>query len=163
MGPRRRIALTTIAVASALAAVTTAPAQAASRDECAIWLCLPAGFPAGCGAAHSAMINRIEHRKSPLPSFSACAVEDEGGSNMSYDYSVAALIPKHRRCIEHGSGRYGRASCEAYETVPRHHVKNTRCRRNPRFGTSTPAGCVRTDRYVDVFIDGRKAGNTYFW
>ena len=27
---------------------------AASQDECAIWLCLPGGFPEGCGGAYSA-------------------------------------------------------------------------------------------------------------
>ena len=40
---------------------TGKPAFAASQDECAIWLCLPGGFPQGCGAAHSAMIKRIKN------------------------------------------------------------------------------------------------------
>lgn len=41
-----------VAVITAL--FTTAPpytANAASQAECSIWLCLPGGFPAGCGAA----------------------------------------------------------------------------------------------------------------
>tara|TARA_R110001599_G_scaffold69022_1_gene194414 strand:- start:246 stop:725 length:480 start_codon:yes stop_codon:yes gene_type:complete len=66
--------------ASIIAALITAliignspKAQAASEDECAIWICLPGGFPAGCGAAHSAMLKRLKDRKAPLPAFGSCA------------------------------------------------------------------------------------------
>ena len=55
------------------------PTRAASQAECAIWLCLPGGFPAGCGSARAAMVQRIKKLKPPLPPFSACAVG--GGAN----------------------------------------------------------------------------------
>ncbi len=63
----------------AVAVPLAAPARAASQAECAIWLCLPGGFPAGCGDAHAAMIQRIKNFKPPLPPFGACAVD--GGAN----------------------------------------------------------------------------------
>lgn len=59
-------------------------AVAASDDECAIWLCLPAGFGEGCGAAHKAFKNRLKKRKSPLPSWGSCAVGDDTSEPYSY-------------------------------------------------------------------------------
>ena len=58
---------------------------AASQDECAIWLCLPGGFPQGCGAAYGAMIDRIKSRKPPLPNFSSCATQGSGKYVMGYE------------------------------------------------------------------------------
>ncbi len=58
---------------------------AASQNECAIWLCLPGGFPSGCGAAYGAMIDRIKSRKSPLPNFSSCSTEGSGKYVMGYE------------------------------------------------------------------------------
>lgn len=52
--------------------------QAASQAECAIWLCLPGGFPSGCSAARSAFHHRIKHRRSPLPSLSSCTTGPDG-------------------------------------------------------------------------------------
>lgn len=37
-----------------------APESQASNDDCAIWLCLPTGFPSGCGGAKSAFKKRIK-------------------------------------------------------------------------------------------------------
>jgi hypothetical protein len=54
---------------------------AASQDECAIWLCLPGGFPEGCGGAYSAFKKRLKNGKSPLPEFSSCAVSLDGTSS----------------------------------------------------------------------------------
>ncbi len=66
--------------------------RAASQDECAIWLCLPGGFPQGCAAAHSAMLQRLKKFKPPLPDFGSCA---EGGSG-SYVLGYEPYEP----CIE---------------------------------------------------------------
>ncbi len=60
-------------------------AYAASQDECAIWLCLPGGFPQGCSAAHSAMVKRIKSRKPPLPAFGACSESGSGSYQMGYE------------------------------------------------------------------------------
>ena len=52
-------------------------AYAVSQKECAIWLCLPAGFPEGCSGAYSAMKRRLRKDQSALPPFSACSVSDK--------------------------------------------------------------------------------------
>ena len=47
--------------------------------DCAIWLCLPAGFPSPyCDAAKKAFKHRVKRGKSPLPPFNQCAVDDNG-------------------------------------------------------------------------------------
>ena len=61
------------------------PVYAASQDECAIWLCLPGGFPQGCGAAHSAMIKRLKKSKAPLPSFGSCSSGGSGNYQLGYE------------------------------------------------------------------------------
>ena len=143
-----------------LASVTIpSVSSAASQTECKIWLCLPAGFPSGCGDAHSAMIKRIKKRKSPLPSFGSCAVNSR--SNMSYDYSVAALIGEQRVCTD----RYFDPeldTCRNFKVIPAHYIKGSYCD-NWGDGDSSPRGCIATKRYIDVYIDGVSAGETYFW
>lgn len=161
MNPKKLLATASLVLASFGGYFAPSSALAASQDECAIWICLPGGFPSGCGAAHSAMIDRVKDLKSPLPSFSSCAVQDGSGSQMSYNYNFAALIAEHRVCKRYrwvGRGR----QCAEWETIPSRYVKGTRCRVY-RDGNRTPRHCVGTYRYVDVFIDGAKAGETYYW
>jgi len=54
------------------------PAKAASRDACAIWLCLPGGFPQGCGGAYTEFKHRIKKGRPPLPDLSSCTIESDG-------------------------------------------------------------------------------------
>lgn len=46
--------------------------------DCQIWLCLPAGFPAGCESARKAYRKRLRKGKAPMPPFASCAVGDNG-------------------------------------------------------------------------------------
>ncbi|EJE4183734.1 conjugal transfer protein TraL [Vibrio parahaemolyticus] len=141
-------------------ALTPVTVKAASQNECAIWLCLPAGFPSGCGAARSAFRDRIRDFKPPLPNFLSCIVQSpQNGSQMNYDYNYAALIAGRRECME-WEGR-DNARCVRWEVIPEHYIKGTRCYRNQDFGN--PAGCIATKRYVDVYLDGQQTGDTYFW
>jgi hypothetical protein len=67
---------------------------AASQDECAIWLCLPGGFPNGCSVAYFAFKDRIKHGKSPLPDLSSCMSGPDGSkSNGRYDMGVEYYVP----------------------------------------------------------------------
>lgn len=67
---------------------------AASQSECAIWLCLPGGFPTGCAAAHSAFRDRIKHGKSPLPDLSSCIKGPDGAtSNGTYEMGDEKFFP----------------------------------------------------------------------
>ena len=152
--------------------VVSLNASSASQDECSIWLCLPGGFPAGCAAAHSAMINRIKDRKSPLPDFSSCAVSDNSGSNFSSKHNYAAYVPEHQVCTKwkqyyNYSLRQYEQRCVATKTVPEKYIKNTTCRiyRQTRDGelTHNPEFCSKTVRYIDVLENGIIMGDTYYY
>lgn len=140
--------------------------NAASQDECAIWLCLPSAFPAGCAAAYSAFRKRVRKLKPPLPPLASCVVG--GGvtlpngvrsSVMTYDHGLAALVDVRRECVEYTRDDIG--ACVRWKTIPRHWVKGTRCRTHD--GGETPAGCILTRDYVDVFADGVPVGETYYF
>jgi hypothetical protein len=148
-------------IATALVLATTAftgqTANAASQNECAIWICLPGGFPSGCGAAYSAMISRIKHRKPPLPDFDSCAVNPPSGSgsHMSYKQGYAAHIPAHQECTENW---WGQQTCT---DVPEKYIEGTMC--NNYDGYMDPAYCSNTVQWIKVYTDGNQAGNTYYW
>lgn len=164
-----------IIAAAAFGAVALLPfvsqdAKAASEDECAIWLCAPAGFgPSECSPARSAMISRVRDFKPPLPPLSACMANPPSGaaggssSDMSGNHGVAAYIPERRVCRNWGY-RYRQSTCTRWGTLPERYVRGQRCRRaNNDAGGMIPEGCTRTARYVEVFVDGELAGNTYYW
>lgn len=70
------------------------PSLASSQDECAIWLCLPGGFPNGCSAAYSAFKNRIKHGKSPLPDLSSCMSGPSGEKSRGrYEMGIEYYVP----------------------------------------------------------------------
>ncbi len=138
--------------------------HAGSDDECAIWICLPAGFgPSECHSAYKAMVNRIKDFKPPLPDFFSCAVKSDDSSTMSYDYSYAAYVPAGKRCAEwFDAGEQTSTECLRYESWSDHYVKGTQCV-NRKEEDPYPPGCTGTTRYIDVFIDGEQAGETYYW
>lgn len=133
-----------------------APLKAASENECAIWLCLPGGFPSGCGAAHSAMIDRVKDFKPPLPSFSSCAVNPLAGSagHIQSQHGIAAFVPTQSICVDR--------ECLEWQTVQAHYIKGTACHKSEN-GRATPNGCTLTYYWAEVFIDGQLAGPTYYW
>lgn len=95
-------------ILSTMLAVSMVPTSyAASQDECAIWLCLPTGFPSGCDGAKKAFRHRMRHFKPPLPAFSSCNV----GSN-TYDFTAKAP------CIHWHKERHGfhhRKVCDRWQ------------------------------------------------
>lgn len=118
--------------------------SAASQDECAIWICLPGGFPSGCGGAKSAFKDRIKRQKPPLPPFSSCAVESN--SKMSFKQGKAVYMPAQ--------------TCTGWNAIisnctpqPAGWVKDANC--NTMF-------CQRRN-YIDVFVDGQTAGETFYF
>ena len=135
------------------------PAEAASQDECKIWLCLPSGFPSGCSSAYSAMLRRIRHFQPPLPSFMSCAVssgsQNAGGASMSFDSDYAAYIPSRQVCT--GSPRYNNRQC--HQTSPTY-IRGTKCISTVRF--KIPVGCTKTVVYVDIFSEGQAINDTTY-
>jgi hypothetical protein len=141
-------------------------ANAASQDECAEWICLPGGFPSGCGGAHSAMQNRIARHETVLPDFDECAANPptRGGSHMSYSMGIAAYIPTRTVCPNNDDNQWwllgaGQQQCR---TVQAHYVDGTSCWIDDS-GNGTPDGCTATRQSVKVFTDGNQVGTTYYW
>lgn len=154
-----------LAVPFVAAMLASGNAQAASQDECAIWICAPGGFPSGCAAAHAAMVSRIKDLKPPLPSFGECAVSDPGMSQMGARHGRAAYVPEHTVCDSWRwtGGRDDRQECVSYRRVPERYVHNTTCTTHHETGERTPAECTRTVRFIEVYVDGALAGPTYYW
>lgn len=137
--------------------------NAASEDECAIWLCLPTGFGQGCGGAKSAFKKRIKKFKPPLPPIHECIVEnDTQTSDMSYDHGYAAYIPKQSKCLKWIGGANTTKKCQSWKTIPEQYIVGKKCNIWKQ-GESYPAGCTETVNYVKTFLDGKQYGSDYFW
>jgi len=61
-----------------LGALPTSNTRAASENACAIWICLPGGFPSGCGGAYGEFRHRIKKGRPPLPPLSSCTTGPNG-------------------------------------------------------------------------------------
>lgn len=96
--PSRTFTLPSVAIAAATAGFSPAPASAAGYDmDCKLILCMPTGFPSGCGDALDYMVDRLRDGKSPI---GFCAMND-GTEYDSYDidYSVMqATSPQGWQC-----------------------------------------------------------------
>lgn len=134
-------------------------AAAASEAECAIWLCLPGGFPASCEPAYSAFKARLRAGKSPLPPMSACGGSAQSSHKIGYEpyenckqgYQLrGGNAPGRRnddgpaRCIETkcrqiGQGKMQEERCDSYPAVPK-----------------------KEPYYIQLWIDGIYQGKHYF-
>ena len=158
-----------------LASCYTSNCLTINDDECAIWLCAPVGFgPSECGPAHRAMVKRVHLGKGPIPPFSLCNKHSSNSAisntEMSSADGIAAFIPSHTICTEykedvrHG-GPYGPQkvkTCVAYGPSGDSWVKNRPCIHGAN-GSSDPKGCTTTGYFVEVFANGVKVGETYFF
>lgn len=152
--------------------------SASSQDECAIWLCAPAGFPSPeCNAAHSEFKHRIKHGKSPFPSLSSCTEDGTDNSGLRVVTGYVAVISAHKekRCIreEEREARtsYGRPymklQCVEYETytVPVKYIEGTGCIHG-HYGpeSNTPKYCSGTLSMVKVLDQtGNVIGSPFYY
>lgn len=121
--------------------LTISPTYAASEDECSIWLCLPMGFPSGCGDAKKAFKNRIKKFKPPLPHFGSCT-KGSPESDMTTKEGHAAKMPNG------------------------HYIDGVKCQR--RFGGGGeffwhPYRCTGTWYFVEAQVDGEDYGEKYYY
>ncbi len=145
-------------------------ALASSSDECAIWMCLPTGFPSGCDGAKSAFKHRVKRHKSPLPSFSSC-LQGSSASNNSDRFTskdgVAAYIPSYKYCAKSqsvwkGKGEY-ESVCVDERVIPEQIIKGRACYHNRKERTSSPTNCAKTLRYTEVYRNGVQFGKTHYY
>ena len=149
--------------------------SASSQDECAIWLCAPAGFPSPeCNAAHSEFKHRIKHGKSPFPSLSSCTEDGTDNSGLRVVTGYVAVVAEHQetRCIrevEREAHTFGRPylQCVEYQTytVPRKYIEGTGCVHG-HYGpeSNKPKYCIGTLRMVKVLDQtGNVIGSPFYY
>jgi hypothetical protein len=132
-----------------------ASAKAESQDACAIWLCLPGGFPEGCSGAHREFKDRIEDGKPPLPPFSACSVDGKG--NGKYERGVEYFEPCEAGYIleTRGTGREQRGECVIKKCAERRFNSSSNCRKIPAQRRAKP-------NYIRMWIDGKDIGKFFY-
>ena len=141
-------------------------AVAASQDECAIWLCLPAGFPSGCGPAKSAMKHRLKKFKPPLPNIAACMVADEHTNPKDFTFTLKTMrkMAATTRCVKRNrwSDR-----CLEYRRIPQRYVPGTYCRYSTGSGQDkewhTIKGCLGVYREIKIFEKNKLIGAPYYF
>ena len=173
----RRLNLSTAIIASVtmVAASTTTPAQAGTKeDACAIWLCLPVGFALeGCGGAKTAWAKRLAQFKSPLPSWSSCSVKK--GSTGSYTTGTEPYQACRSGYVSTRNWREDevqRVDEIADRIDPGGRVGGTpACVRMASCANPTDAGSCRdaytplanpTPHWIEMVIDGQEVGRFYY-
>ena len=157
------------------------------QNECAIWLCLPGGFPGGCEAAQRAYIKRItsftggKHKRrkyTDLPRSDLCIDENPEGiedfnvgpdSVITYKGAYEVHMPAYNTCTRWGY-RYAYSNrvryCAAIKTTParvfespeKYHEYQTINVGQREYTT----GWAPTKHYTDVLVDGEKVGKRYY-
>lgn len=158
------------------------------QSECAIWLCLPGGFPAGCEAAFAAYTKRItamtggkhpKRRFTDLPDFALCKDPNPEGiddfnvgpeSVITYQGAYEVHMPAYntctrwayRNCGDNCSIRY----CAAIKTTPARVFES----QDPyHYYETISVGQTEyrelrapTKHYTDVLVDGKQVGKRYY-
>jgi hypothetical protein len=132
-------------------------AKAESEAECAIWLCLPGGFPEGCEAAHSAFNDRVKRGDSPLPPLANCTTGNSKG-----DYEIgyerledckAGYLPRQNYYVD---GVYYTNACVAKDctSTTGYQMGKTSCDHYERHARQQP-------NFIKMWVDGDYLGQ--FW
>ncbi|NWO07549.1 MAG: hypothetical protein HLX50_18195 [Alteromonadaceae bacterium] len=93
-------------------------ASAADEDECATYICLPAGFgPSECSDSYDAMVDRLEDGDSPLPSWGACFSDSDSDSviPIQTEYGNATIVDsefaKDQTCRRRANNEWEPVGC----------------------------------------------------
>lgn len=145
--------------------LNNSPAKADSDAACAIWLCLPAGFPGSeCSAAHSEFKHRIKKGKPPLPNLAGCSSGPDGGySTGNYTMGYEPFVPCKNgytlKTINRGYGRGNQTGiCYANACATRIYT--------PILNDYRCASYVATPRpkpsFVKMWVDGTYLGQFFY-
>ena len=138
-------------------------AKAESEAACAIWLCLPGGFPTGCAAAYSEFKHRLKKGKSPLPSLSSCTTGPDGNSsNGNYQMGVEYFLP----CKEGFQySRIPQSYSDEIMCVP----TNSQCNLREKYRRDKAVDCTayqaerrNQTRFVKMWVDGKYLGQFFY-
>lgn len=79
---------------------------------------------------------------------------------MSFDWGKAAYIAEREVCTRSTIGLNKKAKCH---DIPASHKKGEVCKRRTSREEEHPAGCTRTDYYIDVYQNGKALSPTTYW
>lgn len=164
----------TLGLATSFSTATPSPANAAGEsDDCAIWICMPAGFPSGCGAAYTAFIKRVTRfpkPRPPMPSLLSCTNgKTQGSYQMGYE--------RHEPCKEGFTTRdrwdddresYSRLQSLWNSPQSRQCVNLNNCYYTgggddrQRVCETYSAPLRQSPNYVDLNIDGKDYGRYWY-
>ncbi|MBP9847404.1 MAG: hypothetical protein KBD43_15215 [Saprospiraceae bacterium] len=138
-------------------------AKADPQVACAIWLCLPGGFPTGCASAYSEFKHRIKKGKPPLPSLASCTTGPDGKSSSgSYQMGIEYFLSckagfKYNKIPE---GYADEIMC-----VPTH----PKCNIREKYRGGEKVDCTsyhperrKQTRFVKMWVDGQYLGQFFY-
>lgn len=134
-------------------------AQASSQDACAIWICLPGGFPSGCGGAYSEFKKRIKKGRDPLPKLSSCTTGPNGEKvDGHYQLGYERFEPCDEGYVlrEKQQGyRNTQGLCYRTGCAPQQYQENDRCENYQALIRPKP-------HYVKMWVDGEYLGQYFY-
>lgn len=134
------------------------PAQAASENACAIWICLPGGFPPTCAGAYSEFISRIRRGRPPLPPLSSCSTGPNGETTSgSYNLGYEPFEPCEEGFVLRVHPQVqNRGRCYAQSCAP------AGFEGDGRFCNFYDAILRPKPNYVDMWVEGEFIGRYYY-
>jgi hypothetical protein len=139
------------------------PARAESEAACAIWLCLPGGFPTGCSAAYNEFKHRLKKRKPPLPSLSSCTTGPDGNSsNGSYDMGVEYYYPCKAGFTYNRKPEFQFDNIMCVPTDPRCELSDSYKSQNPSECTRYAAEARKKISFLRIWVDGKYLGQYFY-
>lgn len=133
----------------------SAPARAASSDECAIWLCMPDGFKSSeCSGPHRAFTKRIRKGKPPLPDLQSCSSGGNGKYQTGYQRLENCQQGYTEKANWFGNNRHLKDACVSESCMQRYDMNAPKCEFYQRRPRTEP-------HFVDMWVDDGYLGR--FW
>lgn len=133
--------------------------HAVSQDACAIWICLPGGFPTGCGGAYSEFKKRIKKGRDPLPKLSSCTTGPNGERiDGHYQLGYERFEPCDDGFILREKRRGYRVSqglCYRTQCAPQQYQENSRCENYQAVFRPKP-------HFVKMWVNGEYLGQYFY-
>ena len=135
--------------------------NSASQDACAIWICLPGGFPSECSGAYSEFKKRIKKGRDPLPRLSSCTTGPNGEKvDGHYQLGYERFEPCDDGYVlrERRQGyRSTQGVCYRTQCVPQQYQENYnyRCEHYQAVVRSKP-------HFIKMWVDGAYLGQHFY-
>lgn len=134
-------------------------ALAYSQDACAIWICLPGGFPSGCSGAYSEFKKRIKKGRDPLPKLSSCTTGPNGEKvEGHYQLGYERFEPCNEGYVLREKQQRYRATqglCYRTQCAPGQYQENYRCENYQAVIRPKP-------HYVKMWVNGEYLGQYFY-